>query len=167
MSEAPVLVSACLAGLPCRYDGSACPHPAALALVRARRALPVCPEQLGGLPTPRPRAEIAGGDGDDVLEGRARVLDEGGADVTAAFVRGAEAVAALARAAGVRRALLKARSPSCGVGAVHDGTFSGRLRPGDGVTAAALRRQGIRVETEEHARGGCPPPRFTADRAGA
>ncbi len=145
----PVIVSACLAGLPCRYDGRACPHAGVLELVRAGRALPVCPEQLGGLPTPRPRAEVMGGDGEDVLDGRARVADERGVDVTDAFVRGAEAVAALALAAGARRAVLKARSPSCGVGALYDGTFSGRLRSGDGVTAAVLRRLGVRVDTEE------------------
>lgn len=145
----PVIVSACLAGLPCRYDGSSCPHPAVLAVVRAGRALPVCPEQVGGLPTPRPPAEIAGGDGGDVLDGRARVVDANGEDVTEPFLRGAQATLALARAVGARRAILKARSPSCGVGAIRDGNFSGRVRPGDGVTAALLRRHGIEVHTDE------------------
>ncbi len=104
--------------------------------------VPFCPEQLGGLPTPRPRAEIESGSGDDVLDGRSRVLDEGGRDVTAAFVRGAEEAAGLCARLGIRTAVLKARSPSCGAGQIVRG---GRLVDGDGVTAALLRRRGIAV----------------------
>ncbi len=142
-----MLVSACLAGVACRYDGGSCPHEEVVALVRAGRALPVCPEQLGGLPTPRPRAEIRDGDGADVLAGRARVVDEAGRDVTDAFMRGAEEVLRVARLTGARQAILKARSPSCGAGEIHDGTFRGALRPGDGVTAALLRREGLDVRS--------------------
>ncbi len=111
-SRGVVLVSACLAGVRCRYDGGACPDPAVVDLVRRGRALPVCPEQLGGLPTPRRPAEIRGGAGADVLEGRARVVTASGADVTDAFLRGAEETLRLARLSGAEGAILKARSPS-------------------------------------------------------
>lgn len=148
-SRGVVLVSACLAGVRCRYDGGACPDPAVVDLVRRGRALPVCPEQLGGLPTPRRPAEIRGGAGADVLEGRARVVTASGADVTDAFLRGAEETLRLARLSGAEGAILKARSPSCGVGAVYDGSFTGRLRPGDGVAAALLRRAGITLRSGE------------------
>lgn len=140
-----LLVSACLAGVACRYDGTACPDPVVEALVRSGRAVPACPEQLGGLPTPRRRAEIRGGDGEAVLDGRARVVDEAGEDVTEAFLRGAREALRLARLAGAGGALLKARSPSCAAGEIHDGTFSGRRRAGAGVTAALLRREGLDV----------------------
>ncbi|MFE7190713.1 DUF523 domain-containing protein [Kitasatospora sp. NPDC057541] len=141
-----VLVSACLAGVPCRYDGRAKTARAAAELVAEGRGVVVCPEGAGGLPTPRPAAEIVGGDGADVLDGRARVVDATGADCTEEFVAGARAALAAAEASGARRALLMARSPSCGCGQVYDGTFGGTLRPGDGVTAALLRRAGIEVE---------------------
>lgn len=111
----------------------------------------VCPEVDGGLATPRPAAEIVGGDGHDVLDGLARVLTIDGEDVTDAFVRGADIAVRAAVEAGAKRAVLKARSPSCGCGRTYDGTFSGVLRTGDGVTAAALRRSGIHVVTEEDA----------------
>ena len=120
-----VLVSACLLGVPCRYDGQSKRH----------RVIPVCGEIFGGLPTPRPPAEICG----------QRVVTREGADVTAAYRRGAEAVLELARLTGAEAAVLKERSPSCGSGAVYDGTFSGTLTAGWGVAAGLLREQGIRV----------------------
>ena len=144
---ARIVVSACLAGIPCRYDGAARPDRQAVAAVEAGLAVPVCAEVLGGLPTPRPPAEIVGGDGYDVLAGRARVLAQDGHDVTRAFVAGASAVVEQAREHGAERAVLKAKSPSCGVGQVYDGTFSGTLTGGDGVLAAALRRAGVEVES--------------------
>ena len=144
-----VLVSACLAGRPCRYDGSAFPESAVEALVRAGDPVLVCPEVAGGLGTPRPPAEIVGGDGRDVLEGRACVLTQQGADVTAEYLAGAHATLMVAEAAGARAAVLKARSPSCGVGTIRDGSFSGATQQGDGVTAALLQAHGIRVTTEE------------------
>lgn len=131
----PVLVSACLLGVACRYDGRSCPDAAALRLAAAGRAVPVCPEQLGGLGTPRPAAEIVGD----------RVLARDGADVTAAFERGAQETLRLAEALGARRALFRDGSPSCGVTRVRDGTFGGGHRPGCGVTTARLRRAGIEV----------------------
>lgn len=145
----PVLVSACLAGRACRFDGSANADDAVAEMVAPRRAVLVCPEVDGGLGTPRPRAEIVGGDGCDVLAGRARVVTQGGVDVTDAYVKGARRALEAARRAGARRAVLKARSPSCGRGAIHDGAFSGTLRDGDGVAAALLRAHGIEVVTDE------------------
>lgn len=147
--DQPVLVSACLAGRRCRFDGSANPDDDVTRLVAEGRAVLVCPEVDGGLGTPRPAAEIVGGDGLDVLEGRARVVTEDGADVTEAFVRGAERALAAARRAGARVAILKARSPSCGAEEVYDGTFSRSLQPGAGVTAALLTSNGVTVVTDE------------------
>ncbi len=109
----------------------------------------VCPEEDGGLGTPRPPAEIVGGDGHAVLEGRARVLTRSGRDVTDAYVRGAEIALEAARREGAETAILKARSPSCGKGCIYDGTFSRTAASGDGVTAALLARDGITVLTEE------------------
>jgi uncharacterized protein YbbK (DUF523 family) len=147
--EPPVLVSACLAGLATTHDGRAKPHPKVLELVRQGKAILVCPEQLGGLPTPRSEAEIAAGDGGSVLDGSSRVLDSEGRDVTENFLRGAREAAKVARLAASTKAILKARSPSCGAGRIYDGSFSGMLKSGEGVTAAALRRAGLDVVTEE------------------
>lgn len=145
----PVLVSACLAGLATTHAGVAKPNALVMQLVREGRAILVCPEQLGGLPTPRPPAEIVGGSGEEVLGSSARVVDINGVDVTANYLRGAREAAKAARLAGCTTAILKARSPSCGHGRIHDGTFSGVLREGDGVTAALLASQGLEVLTEE------------------
>jgi uncharacterized protein YbbK (DUF523 family) len=133
--SAMVAVSACLAGVGCRYDGGACPHPEVLALLEQGRALPVCPEQLGGLPTPRECIERRG----------ESVLARSGVDVTEAVHRGAREALRLVRLAGCRRALLKTRSPACGVGDIHDGTFSGVLVPGLGVFAEMCRQAGLEV----------------------
>ena len=133
-----ILVSACLLGVPCRYDGQSKAHPLARALCEKHHVVPVCGEIFGGLPTPRPPAEIQGD----------RVVTRDGRDVTEAYRRGAEAAAQLARLTGAQAAVLKERSPSCGSGAVYDGTFSGTLTEGWGVTAALLRQQGLRVVGE-------------------
>lgn len=145
----PVLISACLAGVACTHDATAATREWAVRLVAEGRAVPVCPEVAGGLPIPRPAAELQGGDGHDVLEGRARVADEHGRDVTEQYRRGAEKARAAARASGARLAILKARSPSCGCGRTYDGTFSHTLRDGDGVTAAMLGREGLEVVSDE------------------
>jgi uncharacterized protein YbbK (DUF523 family) len=147
--DGPVLVSACLAGRACRFDGSANPDDEVARLVAQGRAVLVCPEVDGGLGTPRPAAEISGGDGKDVLEGAARVVTRRGEDVTDAYVKGARRALRAAQESGARTAILKARSPSCGKGAVYDGSFSRTLEEGDGVTAALLRENGIDVITEE------------------
>lgn len=149
LPDGPLLVSACLLGEPCRYDGGACPCPPLIDAVRDRLVVPVCPETLGGLRRPRPPAEIAGGDGEDVLAGRARVLDKDGRDVTDAFLAGAAKAVELARVCGATAAILKERSPSCGVRQIYDGTFLGRRRPGRGVAAAALAETGLPVWSEE------------------
>lgn len=143
------LISACLLGLPTRYDGSHNRLPRLYRLSRRCRLIPLCPEQLGGLATPRPPAEISGGDGSAVLDGDAAVLDEAGKDRTAQFLRGARAALQLARLLGVDGAILKSGSPSCGSGFIYDGTFSGRRHGGDGVTAALLKRCGFPVYTEK------------------
>ena len=136
-----LLISACLLGLPCRYDGASKPlSEAALGRLRGRFELvPVCPEQLGGLPTPRTPSERQ----------EDRVIMRDGTDVTAAYDRGARVACALAMQTGAEAALLKARSPSCGSGEVYDGTFTGTLTSGDGVTAERLKALGIPVYTEE------------------
>ena len=110
--------------------------------------VPVCPEQLGGLPTPRPPAEIVGGDGADVLDGAASVITVDGEDKTSEFLDGAHQTLEIATSQNATHAVLKSRSPSCGCGQIYDGTFTGKLSDGDGVTAALLRRHGIQVVTE-------------------
>ena len=148
--EGLVIVSACLAGLATTHDGKAKPHPKVLELLRHGRAVLVCPEQLGGLPTPRPEAEVEpGSDGSAVLRDAAAVLDVNGVDVSAQYKRGANEAMKAARLSGARTAILKARSPSCGSGQIYDGTFSGNLVEGDGVTAALMKSQGIEVFTED------------------
>lgn len=149
MVEPPkLLVSACLLGRPVRYDGTAKTlHDDALGRWRRDdRVVAVCPELLGGLPTPRPPAEIADAlDGQAVLDGRGRVIETGGADITPAFVHGAHAALKLALDHGCRLALLIDGSPSCGSASIYDGSFTGRRHAGEGVTAALLRRHGVTV----------------------
>ena len=164
----PLLISACLLGVACNHEGRGSPRAVVDELALHYRLVPVCPEVLGGLPTPRAAAELVGGDGADVLAGpdsadsaRARVVTVDGDDVTAAYRRGAEAAVTLARAVGATRAVLKARSPSCGTAAVYDGTFSRRLVPGRGVTAAALAAAGLEVGSEEDAAAAAPPSATT------
>lgn len=133
-----LLVSACLLGCRCRYDGASKPHPAIKALAERHTLVPVCPEQMGGLSTPRPPAERQGG----------RVVTEGGVDVTEQYRRGAEEAARLCILLGCRAAVLKERSPSCGKGQIYDGTFSRMLTAGNGVTADRLAEMGIPVYGE-------------------
>jgi uncharacterized protein YbbK (DUF523 family) len=145
-----VLVSACLIGEPVRYDGSAagCEHPVLARWRQEARLVPCCPEMAGGLGTPRPPMELVDGDGDAALEGMARVLGQAGEDGTRAFIEGARATLELCRRLRIRLAVLKERSPSCGSGQLHDGTFTNSVVPGQGVTAALLRRHGIAVYSE-------------------
>lgn len=143
------IVSACLAGFPCAYDGrprESNPH--VRRLLEEGRALAACPECLGGLAVPRVPAEICGGSGSAVWEGKARVLNREGKDVTAYFCQGAELFLTIAQTLGIKKAILKSKSPSCGCGFIYDGTFSGKLRPGDGVTTALLRARGFELMSE-------------------
>jgi len=143
-----ILVSACLAGINCRYDGRSNRCEAVEKLLASGEALPVCPEQLGGFSTPRPAAEIIGGTGAHVLDGKARVMNKEGKDVTEGFVKGACETLKIARLAGAKKAVLKSKSPSCGLRAIYDGSFTGKLINGSGVTAELLRRNGIKIIEE-------------------
>lgn len=149
-SEQPkVLVSACLLGQPVRYDGRASGHPDLLQRWQAEgRVVPLCPEVAGGLSTPRPPAEIAGGQGGQVLDGQAQVLTVTGEDVSAAFMAGAQLALALVRRHGIGVAVLKSGSPSCGNRLTYDGSFTGIKVTGEGVTTALLRREGVLVFSE-------------------
>jgi uncharacterized protein YbbK (DUF523 family) len=136
----PILVSACLLGVACTHRGESKTDETVQQLSAVGRLIPVCPEVAGGLPIPRPAAEL-GPDG--------RVCTGGGDDVTDFYERGATHAVTLARREGISRAVLKARSPSCGSGQIYDGTHTGVLIDGEGVTAAALRRAGVEVVSEE------------------
>jgi uncharacterized protein YbbK (DUF523 family) len=148
-AEGRILISACLAGVACTHEAEAKPRESILRLVNQGRCILVCPEVAGGLPIPRPAAEIVGGSGEDVVAGRARVINETGEDVTAQYLAGARKAADAARGAGARLAILKVRSPSCGCGEIHSGRFDGELRAGDGVTAATLKAEGVEVVPDE------------------
>lgn len=134
-----IIVSACLAGLHCRYDGGDKSNQEVIRRVAEGEALPVCPEQLGGLTTPRLWCEIVDG----------RVIRKDGVDVTAEFERGAREALHLAEMAGAKSAILKARSPSCGCGLIYDGSFSGKVIPGDGIFSALCKANGINTRAEE------------------
>jgi uncharacterized protein YbbK (DUF523 family) len=133
------IVSACLAGINCRYNGTSKPNSYIIELVKNGQAIPVCPEQLGGLPTPRTPAE-------QQLD--RSVVTKDGKDVTEAFKRGAQEVLDLAQRVNCDEAILKAYSPSCGCGEVYDGSFSGKLVKGYGILAELLMKNGIKVKTE-------------------
>lgn len=147
-----VLLSSCLLGRPVRYDGS---HKRVEDDILSRwlaegRVLAVCPEVAGGMPTPRPAAEIIGmGGGAQVLAGAARVIDTAGKDVSVAFIEGARLALQQARDKAVHIAVLKEDSPSCGSGTIYDGAFAGNKIPGQGVTASLLESAGIRVFNEK------------------
>lgn len=135
MSHSPILVSACLLGTACRYDGKSVACASLLEQLDGLRLIPVCPEQLGGLPTPRIPCERQG----------QRVVSKTGTDTTQQYQRGAQEALRLAKLFGCKAALLKERSPSCGCGQIYDGSFSKTLVGGDGVTAELLKQHGIAV----------------------
>lgn len=138
-----LLVSACLLGAPCRYDGKSKRVEQVCVLAQRYELIPVCPEQLGGLPTPRLPSERRG----------ERVVMADGSDVTENYRRGAEKALALCLAHGCAAAVLKEKSPSCGCGRIYDGTFSRRLIDGSGVTAELLQQNGIRICGESSLNG--------------
>ncbi|CAN7185388.1 DUF523 domain-containing protein [Pseudomonas sp. PSB11] len=144
-----ILVSRCLLGHRVRYDGGASgPFDQLQRWIDEGRVVPLCPEVAGGLPTPRAAAEIPGGQGGDVLDGQAAVITTEGEDVSAQFLSGAYQALELVQQHDIRIAVLKANSPSCGNLLTYDGTFSGVKVTGEGVTAALLRRHGVRVFSE-------------------
>lgn len=144
-----ILVSRCLLGHRVRYDGGASGPFDQLAHWQAEgRVVALCPEVAGGLPTPRAAAEIPGGQGSEVLDGRAQVLTSDGEDVSGEFLDGARQALALVQRHGIRIAVLKAHSPSCGNVLTYDGSFSGVKVQGAGVTAALLTRHGVQVFSE-------------------
>ena len=133
------LCGACLLGIKCRYDGKSKPNKKVIKLAKKEILIPVCPEQLGGLATPREPAEQRG----------KKVITKSGKDVTKNFKKGAKEVLKLAKFFGIKIAILKQKSPSCGCGLIYDGTFSGKLIKGDGVTAALLKKKGAKVISED------------------
>lgn len=133
-----ILVSACLLSIGCRYDGKIKEYPQILALAKDNILIPVCPEQLGGRPTPRNPVEILNG----------KVIEKNGADHTAEFKKGAEYVLKTALLNNCHLAILKSKSPSCGFGKIYDGTFSKTLIDGNGITAQLLIDNGIEIKTE-------------------
>jgi uncharacterized protein YbbK (DUF523 family) len=148
------LVSACLVGISCRYDGENKLSNKVIKLLEDEELLPICPEQLGGLPTPREPSGILNGGGEDVIDGKGRVYNAKGEDVTEIFVKGAYEVLKLARLYEIKDAILKQQSPSCGCGETQqmkyeNGKYINRTIKGDGVTAALLKRNNIRIATEE------------------
>ncbi|MBE6566794.1 MAG: DUF523 domain-containing protein [Ruminococcaceae bacterium] len=130
-----ILVSACLLGEPCRYDGKSKPCERVIALKNTYNLIPICPEVMGGLPTPRTPSEICG----------ERVLMKDGRDVTENYNRGAQKALEIARENACTVAILKEKSPSCGSGLIHNGSFDGGLVKGDGITTQLLKQNGIRV----------------------
>lgn len=138
MEKETLLVSACLLGVKCRYDGGEQYYPAMIELMERYTLVAVCPEVLGDMPTPRTPAEIRG----------ERVVSADGEDRTEKFRLGAERTLETARRVGARKAILKSHSPSCGNDGIYDGTFSGKLAPGRGVAAALLEENGVKVFSE-------------------
>lgn len=145
-----VMVSMCLAGIRCRYDGGTKKSEIFDRIAESGEEYEfICPECMGGLETPREPAEIIGGTGEDVIEGKAKVCDRAGRDVTEHFLKGAYAALALAERLHPTAIYLKTRSPSCGLGEIYNGTFSGTRISGDGVTVALLKKHGYNVIAAE------------------
>lgn len=140
------LISACLLGIPCRWNKKSKLNKKALNLFLRGEAVVVCPEILAGLPTPRPACEIKGGDGNDVLNGTARVVDKTGKDHSSKFIKGARKTLQQVKLNKVTQAILKSGSPSCGVKLIYSGNFNGKKKKGVGVTAAILKKGGIKIK---------------------
>jgi len=144
-----IVVSSCLAGYEVRYNATDSVNEIIQRMVQEKKAVAVCPELLGGFSTPRESAEIIGGDGDDVLNGTARVVEKSGRDVTEMYLEGARIALRKAQEVNAEVIVLKEYSPSCGSAMIYNGEFKGNKRTGNGVTTALLRRNGIRVISEE------------------
>jgi uncharacterized protein YbbK (DUF523 family) len=144
------LISACLLGVRCAWSGDGrYKNSRAAQLSKVEILIPVCPEQLGGLPTPRAPQEIRGGTGDDILNSKCKVINKDGQDVTKEFIKGAEETLKIACQLNINEFIAKSGSPSCGCAQIYDGSFSDRLIDGDGVTTALLKRNGIKIIPEE------------------
>jgi len=143
-----IIASACLCGINCKYNGENNLNNGIEELFSQGEVIPVCPEQLGGLTTPREVKEISGGTGAQVLQGTAKVIGPSNSDSTEQFIRGANETLNIALNANIQVAVLKSKSPSCGLGKIYDGSFSHRLIDGNGVTAELLIRNGIKVYNE-------------------
>jgi len=150
MGNTIIIVSACLAGVNTRYNGKSKMVEAVQKLVGSKKAIPLCPETMGGLLVPRQPSEIVGGTGEDVLAGKATVKDLDGNDVTEKIIFGANIFVKAVQRMGVTAVILKTKSGTCGYGKIYDGTFSKKLRDGNGVLAAMLIREGIKIYTEEN-----------------
>jgi len=144
-----ILVSSCLAGLEVRYNGTHCLDKKIRQLLEENQAISVCPELLGGFSTPREPAEIVGGNGDDVLNGKAKVVGKSGRDVTELYIQGAYATLRKAQEVEATVVILKEFSPSCGSSMIYNGEFKGKKIVGNGVTTALLKRNGIQVVSED------------------
>ncbi|MET3320913.1 UNVERIFIED_ORG: uncharacterized protein YbbK (DUF523 family) [Peribacillus simplex] len=143
-----ILVSSCLAGLEVRYNGTHSLDDRILRLLEEKKAITVCPELLGGFSTPREPAEIIGGDGEDVLNGKAKIIEKSGRDVTDLYIKGANLTLKKAQEVGATLVVLKEDSPSCGSSTIYNGEFKGKKKVGNGVTAALLKRNGFTVTSE-------------------
>jgi uncharacterized protein YbbK (DUF523 family) len=143
------IVSSCLAGINCTYNGKNKLKRNLKKLVRDGLAIPVCPEMLGGSTIPREACEISLGDGKMVLAKKAKVRTISGKDITSKLVSGARRTLRLVKKLGIERVILKSKSPSCGCGLIYDGTFTGTLKKGNGVTAALLLKHKIKIYNEK------------------
>ncbi|MGD6831048.1 DUF523 domain-containing protein [Sutcliffiella halmapala] len=144
-----ILVSSCLAGFEVRYNGTHSLDHKISKLIEENKAIPVCPELLGGFLTPREPAEILGGNGEDVLDGKAKVVEKSGRDVTELYIKGAYATLKKAKEVHANVVVLKEYSPSCGSSMIYNGDFEGKKIVGNGVTTALLKRNGLQVISEE------------------
>ena len=144
-----ILVSACLLGINCKYNGDNNKNDKVEEYLKDKQFIVVCPEQLGGMSTPREPSEIIKLDGHGVLEGKASVINNKRLDVTKKFKQGAQEALKIATLYSCKKAILKEGSPSCGSNYIYDGTFTGKKIPGVGVTAALLRKNGIEVISEK------------------
>ncbi|MCY6483550.1 DUF523 domain-containing protein [Clostridium aestuarii] len=145
-----IVISACLCGVNCKYNGKNNLNEEILKFLQEGRAVLICPEQMGGLETPRIPHEICGGDGGDVLDEKTKVINPKGGDSSLQFIKGAHESLNIAKKVGAKVAILKAKSPSCGCGEIYDGNFSATKIKGNGVTAELFLRNGIKVYTEKN-----------------
>jgi uncharacterized protein YbbK (DUF523 family) len=144
-----ILISSCLAGIDCNYKGESKPNNKLIELIKKGKAIPICPEQLGGLPTPRSGARILSGNGLDVINNKTKLITDKGEDVTNEYIRGANEVLKLAKLLNASAIILKQGSPSCGCGKTQGGKRERKLVNGDGVAVALLKKNGIKVYNEE------------------